>query len=75
MKRRLFRCCGYPPGPLAPEDQAVVDAFRAQLDARRNPQREQGGRLGVLEFGVGSSRPPCGVSVFSAGLPRLSRPR
>jgi hypothetical protein len=35
---RLFRRCGHAPGALSPEDQAVVDAFRALLAARKNPQ-------------------------------------
>ncbi len=30
----------------------------------------RGGRLGVPEFSVGPPRPPCGMSVFSAGLPQ-----
>ncbi|MDQ1022439.1 hypothetical protein QF035_000021 [Streptomyces umbrinus] len=39
MKRAFFRRCGHaPPEALAPEDQAVVDAFRALLAARKNPQ-------------------------------------
>ncbi|MGJ5797544.1 hypothetical protein [Streptomyces griseorubiginosus] len=39
MKRTpFFRRCGTAAGPLAPEDQAVVDAFRALLNARNNPQ-------------------------------------
>jgi hypothetical protein len=41
MKRpSLFRRCGNAPGALSlsPEDQAAVDAFRALLDARKNPQ-------------------------------------
>lgn len=39
MKRPLFRRCGHaPPETLASEDQAVVDAFRALLDTRKNPQ-------------------------------------
>ncbi|MCX4428792.1 hypothetical protein ACIQWL_53145 [Streptomyces mirabilis] len=32
---RPFRCCGHAPGDLSP-DQAVVDAFRAMLAARKN---------------------------------------
>ncbi|MFJ4007716.1 hypothetical protein ACIPWL_30285 [Streptomyces sp. NPDC090023] len=38
MKRRLFRRCGHAPGALSPEDQAVVDAFRAMLTALRNSE-------------------------------------
>ncbi|MFF8911698.1 hypothetical protein [Streptomyces olivaceoviridis] len=33
-----FRRCGPGPGALTPEDQAVVDQFRAMLTAVRNPQ-------------------------------------
>ncbi|MDQ1013394.1 hypothetical protein QFZ82_007962 [Streptomyces sp. V4I23] len=36
--KRLFRRCGHTPGTLTPEDQAVVDQFRAMLAAVRNPQ-------------------------------------
>ncbi|MFJ8159220.1 hypothetical protein [Streptomyces sp. NPDC094468] len=35
---RRFRCCGHAPGALSPEDQAVVDQFRAMLTALRNPE-------------------------------------
>lgn len=35
---RRFRRCGHAPGTLTPEDQAVVDQFRAMLTALRNPQ-------------------------------------
>ncbi|WP_086796502.1 hypothetical protein [Streptomyces caniscabiei] len=38
MKRLSFRRCGHAPGAISPEDQAVVDAFRALLAARKNPQ-------------------------------------
>ncbi|MFF7954061.1 hypothetical protein [Streptomyces griseorubiginosus] len=38
MKRRLFRRCGTAADPLAPEDQAIVDAFRSLLEVRKNPQ-------------------------------------
>ncbi|MEU1948146.1 hypothetical protein ACFW95_05530 [Streptomyces sp. NPDC059474] len=34
----FFRRCGHAPGVLSPEDQAAVDAFRAMLAARENPQ-------------------------------------
>lgn len=34
---RRFRRCGHVPGTLTPEDQAVVDQFRALLTAVRNP--------------------------------------
>ncbi|MGW3747211.1 hypothetical protein ACWD62_43665 [Streptomyces sp. NPDC005146] len=33
MIRHLFRRCGNAPGDVTPEDQAVVDAFRARLAA------------------------------------------
>ncbi|WP_406500818.1 hypothetical protein OG936_38220 (plasmid) [Streptomyces sp. NBC_00846] len=40
MKRpSFFRRCGHAPGALTPEDQAVVDAFRAMLAALRTPVR------------------------------------
>ncbi|MGW3458574.1 hypothetical protein ACWDE9_02915 [Streptomyces olivaceoviridis] len=35
---RRFRRCGHGPGALTPEDQAVVDQFRAMLTALRNPE-------------------------------------
>ncbi|NED17983.1 hypothetical protein G3I31_07460 [Streptomyces sp. SID9913] len=35
---RRFRRCGHAPGALTPEDQAVVDQFRAMLTALRNPE-------------------------------------
>ncbi|WP_369384069.1 hypothetical protein [Streptomyces sp. cg36] len=38
MKRPLFRRCGNAPGALSPEDQAVVDQFRALLTALHNPE-------------------------------------
>ncbi|MEW1552281.1 hypothetical protein [Streptomyces tsukubensis] len=38
MKRPLFRRCGYAPGAVSPEDQAVVNQFRAMLTALRNPE-------------------------------------
>lgn len=38
MIRRMFRRCGNAPGTPVPEDQAVVDAFRAMLAAVRGPQ-------------------------------------
>ncbi|MEU1129562.1 hypothetical protein ABZ383_06795 [Streptomyces sp. NPDC005900] len=38
MKRLSFRRCGTAPGVLSPEDQAVVDQYRAMLTAVRNPQ-------------------------------------
>ncbi|WP_069772183.1 hypothetical protein [Streptomyces sp. LUP30] len=38
MKRPSFRRCGPAPGAISPEDQAVVDSFRALLAARKNPQ-------------------------------------
>ncbi|MET8615867.1 hypothetical protein [Streptomyces misionensis] len=36
MKRPFFRRCGHAPGAISPEDQAVVDQFRAMLTALRN---------------------------------------
>jgi hypothetical protein len=36
--KRPFRRCGKAPGALSPEDQAVVDQFRAMLTAVRNRQ-------------------------------------
>ncbi|MGW2612743.1 hypothetical protein ACWC4A_52145 [Streptomyces mirabilis] len=38
MKRHLFRRCDHAPDALSLEDQAVADACRAMLDARKNPQ-------------------------------------
>ncbi|MGC5543712.1 hypothetical protein ACPYPE_23865 [Streptomyces griseus] len=38
MIRRLRRRCGHAPGTISPEDQAVVDEFRAMLTALRNPE-------------------------------------
>lgn len=35
---RRCRRCGHTPGALAPEDQAVVDEFRAMLAAVRSPE-------------------------------------
>jgi hypothetical protein len=35
---RRFRRCGHAPGTISPEDQAVVDQFRAMLTAVRNPE-------------------------------------
>ncbi|MCL3998150.1 hypothetical protein [Streptomyces lavenduligriseus] len=35
---RRFRRCGHGPGTFTPEDQAVVDQFRAMLTALRNPE-------------------------------------
>ncbi|RCH65506.1 hypothetical protein DT019_27330 [Streptomyces sp. SDr-06] len=35
---RRFRRCGHAPGAISPEDQVVVDQFRAMLTALRNPQ-------------------------------------
>ncbi|MEU9189461.1 hypothetical protein AB0D14_33950 [Streptomyces sp. NPDC048484] len=35
---RRFRRCGHAPGAISPEDQAVVDQFRAMLAAVRDPQ-------------------------------------
>lgn len=35
---RRFRRCGHAPGTLSPEDQAVVDQFRAMLAAVRSPE-------------------------------------
>ncbi|MFZ3562846.1 hypothetical protein ACOKM5_43725 [Streptomyces sp. BH097] len=38
MTRRFFRRCSHAPGAISPEDQAVVDQFRALLTALRNPE-------------------------------------
>ncbi|MFD4260730.1 hypothetical protein ACFWR9_24685 [Streptomyces sp. NPDC058534] len=35
---RRFRRCGHAPGAISPEDQAVVDQFRATLTALRSPE-------------------------------------
>ncbi|XVV39739.1 hypothetical protein ACQPXT_40745 (plasmid) [Streptomyces sp. CA-100214] len=35
---RRFSRCGHGPGALTPEDQTVVDQFRAMLTALRNPE-------------------------------------
>ncbi|WP_086682110.1 hypothetical protein [Streptomyces pseudogriseolus] len=35
---RRFHRCGHGPGALTPEDQAIVDQFRAMLTALRNPE-------------------------------------
>ncbi|WP_331728636.1 hypothetical protein [Streptomyces anulatus] len=35
---RRFRRCGHAPGAISPEDQAVVDQFRAMLTSLRNPE-------------------------------------
>ncbi|MGK4909494.1 hypothetical protein [Streptomyces albus] len=35
---RRLRRCGHAPGTLSPEDQAVVDAFRAMLAALQHPE-------------------------------------
>ncbi|CAM5661890.1 hypothetical protein [Streptomyces olivaceoviridis] len=39
-----FRRCGHDPGALTPEDQAVVDQFRAMLAAVRAPEPWTPGR-------------------------------
>lgn len=44
MIRRMFRRCGNAPGVISPEDQAVVDAFRAMLAAVRDPEPWMPGR-------------------------------
>ncbi|MFI8008267.1 hypothetical protein [Streptomyces sp. NPDC086010] len=53
MTRRLFRRCATGPGPLAPEDQAAVAAFRAMLAALRHPQPWTPGRTGDVAVRVG----------------------
>jgi hypothetical protein len=53
MKRRLFRRCGHAPGALSPEDQAVVDAFRAMLAAVRDPEPWTPGRAQDVAVRVG----------------------
>ncbi|MFD8938574.1 hypothetical protein ACFV0R_25545 [Streptomyces sp. NPDC059578] len=51
---RLFRRCATAPGTvLAPEDQAVVDQFRAMLTAVRNPQPWTPGRAQDIAVRVG----------------------
>ncbi|MCZ0204718.1 hypothetical protein OZK63_04730 [Streptomyces sp. UMAF16] len=53
--KRFFRRCGHAPGALTPEDQAVVNAFRATLTALRNPQPWTPGDAGDIAVRVG----PC----------------
>ncbi|MER7050072.1 hypothetical protein ABT391_35150 [Streptomyces jumonjinensis] len=53
MKRCLFRRCGHAPGTLSPEDQAVVDAFRAMLVAVRQPEPWTLGRAQDIAVRVG----------------------
>lgn len=53
MIRRMFRRCGHAPGALTPEDQAVVDAFRAMLAAVRDPELWTPGRAQDVTVRVG----------------------
>ncbi|MFF3787553.1 hypothetical protein [Streptomyces sp. NPDC001933] len=54
MIRRMFRRCGTVPSTvLAPEDQAVVDAFRAMLAALRSPEPWTSGRCQDIAVRVG----------------------
>ncbi|MGW2416022.1 hypothetical protein ACWCV5_28180 [Streptomyces tubercidicus] len=51
--KRLFRRCGHAPGALSPEDQAVVDQFRAMLTALRNPKPWTPGRAQDIAVRIG----------------------
>lgn len=53
MKRPFFRRCGHKPGTLSPEDQAVVDAFRAMRAARKNPQSWTPGNNQYIALQIG----------------------
>lgn len=54
MKRpSFFRRCGNAPGAITPEDQAVVDAFRAMLAALRDPEPRTPGRCQDVAVRVG----------------------
>ncbi|MGO4419437.1 hypothetical protein AB4Z54_11990, partial [Streptomyces sp. MCAF7] len=59
---RRFRRCGRGPGPLTPEDQAVVDQFRAMLAAVRDPEPWTPGHAQDITVRVGPfierARPP-----------------
>ncbi|MFC8247561.1 hypothetical protein [Streptomyces chartreusis] len=48
-----FRRCGHGPGALTPEDQAVVDQFRAMLAAVRAPEPWTPGRSQDIAVRVG----------------------
>lgn len=50
--KRYFRRCGTP-GALSSEDQAVVDAYRAMLAARKDPQPWTPGTGGDIAVRVG----------------------
>lgn len=50
---RRFRRCGHSPGALTPEDQAVVDQFRAMLAAVRDPEPWTPGRSQDIAVRVG----------------------
>ncbi|WP_221355392.1 hypothetical protein [Streptomyces beigongshangae] len=50
---RRFRRCGHALGAISPEDQAVVDQFRAMLTAVRNPQPWTPGRAQDVAVRVG----------------------
>jgi hypothetical protein len=51
--KHLFRRCGHTPDALTPEDQAVVDQFRAMLAAVRNPQPWTPGRAQDVAVRIG----------------------
>ncbi|WP_327301913.1 hypothetical protein [Streptomyces goshikiensis] len=53
MKRPTFRRCGTAPGALSPENQAVVDQFRAMLTAVHNPQPWMPGHAQHIAVRVG----------------------
>ncbi|QIB49523.1 hypothetical protein [Streptomyces aureoverticillatus] len=53
MTRRMFCRCGNAPGAPSPEDQAVVDAFRAMLAAVCDPQPWTPGRAQDAAVRVG----------------------
>ncbi|MEU2179845.1 hypothetical protein [Streptomyces thermolilacinus] len=50
---RRFRRCGHGPGAISPEDQAVVDQFRAMLAAVRNPEPWTPGRAQDVAVRIG----------------------
>ncbi|MET9077908.1 hypothetical protein ABZX95_38495 [Streptomyces sp. NPDC004232] len=51
--KRLFHRRGNAPGALSPDDQAVIDQFRATLAAVRNPQPWTAGRTQAVAVRVG----------------------
>ncbi|MFI1169100.1 hypothetical protein ACH4UM_37445 [Streptomyces sp. NPDC020801] len=50
---RRFRLCGHGPGALTPEDQAIVDQFRAMLAAMRDPEPWTPGRSQDIAVRIG----------------------